>query len=177
MRFEVKGADPNTGAEQNLTVDARDADEAETKARYSGVLVASVVPVVVPAAPVLDYRRPGTAGTAAGPSPAAAAPGDPAAPAAVVPAVPEYEAVLRRARRVDHLGAVALVVGYGSVVVGLLTALVALVSGDRVWGGAVADGARLAVVGALLLAGGAVMRLLASVGRAVRDMARNSFRR
>lgn len=57
MRFIVTGADATTGQERKVEIDAADADEAENRARYSGLMVESVT---VPTSPAieLDYSSP-----------------------------------------------------------------------------------------------------------------------
>ena len=158
MRWKVEGADELTGTERRLVVEARDRDEAERKARYGGLLVASVE---ADAAPALDYAGP--------------APPQTEAPRLLTP--PTYRGILRW----DLVLRVVAVVLLLTAAACFVLAGFAFVAGTRfavgvdAWLAGAGAAVTPAVLGALLAAAAAALRMLGEIGKAVRDVARNSF--
>jgi hypothetical protein len=175
MRWKVEGADPVTGSDQLLNVEALTAEEAERQARYNGLLVSRVYAASARRAdtPVLLYATPARAPE----SDDGDAPSDGSA-AAALPVVPEYHPITRGARWLTliarglfGLSALAAVASACAVTVGVRHVIAKLPSDyltAALWLFAAA------VAGCV---GGVLLRTLAAVALAVRDIARNSYRR
>jgi hypothetical protein len=190
MRWTIEGADSNTGRDLTVTVEARDEADAEQQARYNGVLVARVYPFGVrpkdaAPVPVVDYATAAT--PKAMPKPPEVAAGLQAGPRAVVP-LPDYQPIVAGARA---LVLFARVVRVAALVLFGVAAVAALLPFLTAWwygGGAVQSPPVSEVVPALfaavwpaalglaMLVAAAVLRMLAFLALAVRDIARNSFR-
>jgi hypothetical protein len=169
MRWQVDGAEAATGKETSLTIEALTAAEAEQQARYNGILVSRVERTDKPA-PGLTY---------------APAHGfdKPVAPAA--PEAPEYRAIQNGAWFLRLFGGIAHATGVVVAGLGVVAAVRIIVVARRDGGPVGPDSYRMAAalagLGALwafmYFAAGSVLKMLAAVAEAVRDIARNSFRR
>jgi hypothetical protein len=175
MKWHVEGADAHTGQEKSGTIEAPTAADAEQLARDRGVLVSNVQPANEPDA--LEQL-----GTAAARQPRSIDYRSPRASAAAITSdIPTYQAILRGDVWLRALA--AIIAGFGWVSVGLaglllLLTLPAAASGASLSGivaFALSIGPAL-LAGLLLLAVSAILRWAASVGLAIRDLARNSFR-
>src|SRR4051812_20582138 len=199
MRWQVEGADKVTGRERTYTIDADSREKAEQIALLKGVLVSDVhepgtpsiavsvaVAAAMAAAPI-DVHGPITAPP---PPNHAAVPPPPVQTVATVkqhvasksqhPQQPRYEEIVTSARWLYGMGVVVAIVGW--VVIGLaiilgVTCLVGQLRPKPILPPALGwmTVLYLAAAGLIAIYTAAVTRILASVGLAVRDMARNSF--
>jgi len=172
MRYKVIGVDRQSGRDVEMTVDTDDHQAAEAQARPQ-MMVAEVVPVAEP----VTYQTPQDEGLAA----LAAAATSPAQTHFVE--VPDYGRIVAGAFVLRLLSGVA----YACAAIILILLLVHLVDAARTrvqlptlpmdsFFEALTIAGYLAGVTAYLMIG-ALLGLLSSLSLAVRDMARNSFRR
>ena len=162
MRWEVTGADATSGAEGTITVDAATAEGAEQQVRYNGMLVSKV--------------------TKAGPKPKGATLIAPPTPVAHL-VTPDYRAIVDGAKVLSFFAALLTTAGVLSVLAAILLALMAAVSSQQ--GGLDTSDKHLvvgAVAGCLVcgvycFAAAAFLGMQGELALAVRDIARNSFRR
>ena len=201
MRWTIEGADSNTGHDLTVTVEARDEADAEQQARYNGVLVARVYPFGLrpkdaAPVPVVDYASAGMGKALPRPPELPQLPAA-AGPRAVEP-LPDYQLIVAAAKTLVLLARVVRVGGLVMFAVAALGVLMTFVNawwysanGTGGFGGigilsrlpAVADvlAALLAAVwpaaaGLAMLVAASLLRMVALVALAVRDIARNSFR-
>jgi hypothetical protein len=160
MRWLVEAADSKTGMETEITVEARSEADAERLALYNGLLVWKITRVGPRPAPVVPYR--GT--DAAGP--------------------PQYLQVLRSAAWVRRIGLVAGALGWAGLLVslGAFSFLCMRAGWDnwKSWQAWLVPSAaatwRWAVAASACVVLGAVLRRMAAVAAAVRDVARNTYK-
>ena len=154
MDWVVEGASKSTGEDLRIYVTARDSDRAAQEGMDRGLLVANVSPLVVP-----DRPTP------------------------IVQEVPDYSEIATGATWlyviamvVHYVGVLLMVLGAGALILAGIAAGLA----DPKMETRAAEQAMSALymlgTGVLHLAAAAIMRMLASLGRAIRDMARNSHR-
>ncbi len=181
MRFVIHGADKKTGREMTIAVDAPDASEAERRALYNDILVSSVnrftsgegtLKLPEPEVSALDYR------------PAELPPADrgdltPSSEAVA----PKYAEVLRGARWLVWLAAIARWAGSAVVVAALAVALIVLIkplhrhvpfpiNTPALW---LAAAGLVAAVGLLAVLCGVMISMTSGLTLALRDIARNTF--
>lgn len=199
MRWQVEGADKVTGRERTYTIDAETREKAEQIAQQKGVLVSDVhepslvkpaggngatamvtAPPTAPSTPI-DVHGPITApplarAPAAAPQQTSPAPRAPQAHASP----PRYDEIVTSSRWLYAMGVLVAIAGW--VLIGLATIdavmnLIGITRGRPLlppslnWMSVL----YLAATGLLAIYTAAITRLLASLGLAVRDMARNSF--
>jgi hypothetical protein len=167
MRWIIEGAVTATGQDVRTVIDAANASDAEAFAMSKGILVSSVKPdrdatldALGAAARTAQARH-------------------------VVPQVPEYPEIDAGAGTLRFLAALVagvgwlfLLVGLGLIVFGVLVTLYPTsASGDTPVFTLVATGLGSTAYGVLILLAASLVRMLASVGLAVKDIAQNSFRR
>ena len=156
MRWQISGARADSGDEVNLAVEASDQAEAEHIARNKGLLVSSIRPLDGPAA-----REELSAGGGA---------------------APEYAGIVSGARWLRVLASCAEIVGAIYVVFGILVPLWMVVFPDPDPKSALdLAGALIIIVfavisGVMFLGTAVVLRMLAELGVAHRDLVRNSFK-
>jgi hypothetical protein len=186
MRWTVEGADEKTGLDVTVTFEARSLDDAMDLARANGILPADGYPSGsrTPKAPPLSYASPAVA-TA---RPMTSAPSQvpsvhpipvvPVVPAA--PAIPEYKPILQGAKWLGTIAAILYVVA-ALCFLGAAITFLAWLGGTTSMTGlraieSVAGSVQLLIGGFECLAAGAVIRMLAYLALAVRDIARNSWK-
>lgn len=174
MRWVIEGADATTGRDVRVEVEAADRRHAELEAKKRRILVSTL--------------------TAAGPDPS-----DPMPPVAVAQsmpsrdqlladlplaeprqgAVPGYRDILAGAATVRTIAVIVAVIGWvGAIVYGLATIIFIAVAGPRDALPYLLVGGSAAVVHLVAcLAISSLWQLGAGLSIAVRDIARNSFRR
>jgi hypothetical protein len=205
MRWQVEGADKVTGRERTYTIDAETREKAEQIAQQKGVLVSDVhepllakpggagngasvatapSAATLPATPI-DVHGPITTPPArAQPAPSPTAPPQPAAAtaraAAAHTAPPRYDEIVTSSRWLYAIGVLVAIAGWVLIGLAAIDAAMNLIGVARGhpllppslgWMSALYLGA----IGLLAIYTAAMTRLLASLGLAVRDMARNSF--
>jgi len=170
MRYRVSGADRTTGQDITRTIDAPSKSEAEKIAARS-MLVSGVALGDEPKPPALDYAGIRTEADRLGDGN-----GDDRAElrgrlsAGAKEPIPNYGAILLGASLLRVLAALSAIGGALELVAGIL-ALAA--SGAGI--GERLQAEQLISSGVMALVGAAVLGMLAALGAAIRDMARNSF--
>jgi hypothetical protein len=165
MRWDVEGADTTTGKDVRLTVEAVTREEAERLARYNGILVAAITRPA--AAPPIDYQPPP----------------QPIATALAPPEYPDLVFAARWLRRLSYTAAAFGVIYSGAAVLVVLLALLQRPLGgmlDMLFGlllGSPPSVLAIALSALACFITAAVLRLLAGLAVARRDLARNSFSR
>jgi hypothetical protein len=179
MRWNVEGADSQTGQDRVLAVEALDRADAERKARQHGILVSSIYPTSIRSA----VEKIDEAVDAAEDQITAPLHSDVAAPRQPIPSyfvqaparqIPEYRGL--------QIGSTVLMVF--AVMYYLFAACIILVAILAAAGTALTSDTPLAAVGPFLLLvwglalamGGGIMHALSAACLALRDIARNSFR-
>ena len=141
-----------------MSIEARTREDAENQAAYNGLLVESCeLTKKKPPPPTIEYQ-----------TPAPRRPMHPSEP-------PEYRGLVVGAKVLGILAFIANVVGWVGVIMGAAAILVTLVRDpgppDQLWIGHV-----MLLCGLASFVGGAMLNWQASLGLAVRDLARNSFK-
>lgn len=165
MKWTVEGADEKTGVDVTVSYEAGSLEDAMDLARANGILPSDAYLAGSrrgKPAPPLSYATPGTPNVSPAVPPVPPAAPIPALPAA--PVVPEYKAIRDGAKWLGTLAAILYVLAVLCFIGSALTAATPDRSID------------LLVRGFWLMVGGAVIRMLAHVALAVRDIARNSWR-
>lgn len=147
MRWTVEAADVQTGEETTLTVEAPDQAAAERIARYRGMLVSSILQNNGNGAAKLDRKAP----------------------------TPDYIDILTGAGVLRTLAIIITAIGWVCLLVaGALSWSAVKESSDKL--AALWQAMSPALFGLSFIVAGTVLRMAASVGLAMRDLARNSFR-
>jgi hypothetical protein len=200
MRWQVEGADKVTGRERTYTIDAESREKAEQIAQLKGVLVSDVhepqpakpgnganvtngataTPIDVHG-PITTPARPQATASQVPPQPVS--PASRTAPAhgtAHAPGPPRYEEIVTSSRWLFAMGVLVAIAGWVLIGLAAIDAVMNLIGAARArpllppslgWMSVL----YLAATGLLSIYTAAITRLLASLGLAVRDMARNSF--
>lgn len=153
--YQISGADRATGAERTVTIPARGEAEARRVAEQT-MYIATLFELRDDAAPP---TRPASAPTVAYASPAAGK-------------IPDYPGIRSGATLLVVLGLIFLGVGLLAIVFGVYV----LTSRDRPTAAAAIGGIPLIAYAVVSVGYGILLRFVASLGEAVRDMARNSFK-
>jgi hypothetical protein len=149
MEWQVAGADERTGKPRRVLVAGATRADAEWQARFIGVLVSSCVPM-----PADDQNMLPSAELTV-----------PAVPAVRLP----YLQLKAAASRVRFWATIIAVLGIIIVMLGAILLVLGCAGGESIL---LLSGAMSIVNGGTLLAGAALMSLLASIGDAIRDLAR-----
>jgi hypothetical protein len=195
MRWKVEGADAATGNEIRITVEAFTREEAETKARYNGILVASVSPLVPEPAPPLAYEskpvQPALVDPMATPddedlesaelqelaavarSIAPPQPIDYRTPGMNPPAIPEYQDIVTGAQWLNVLSMFVAVVGWFCIAGGCVFFVINVIQDGGIVLSMFSAVTAVGVGGGLIVVA-ALVRTCSSLAMAVRDIARNS---
>lgn len=162
MQWQIIGAHRETGEEKTIVLEAADRATAERRAGRRGLLIEKVLPVATLVetetspltSPVISYQSPTQ---------------EPPAPSAVIEP-PKYVWIVGGSHILGIEAAICLVVA----IIGGITAVVA-------WMNSGSNGSYIAVPATVVflvgLITGTLLLMCAELALAVRDMARNSFRR
>jgi hypothetical protein len=192
MRWQVEGADKVTGRERTYTIDADTREKAEKIAQEKGVLVADVHEQLAAAgtngARPMDARPIDVHGPITSPPPPAPRSSSPpvvhaaTAPAhyATTPPPPRYDEIVTSSRWLFGMGVLVAIAGWVLIGLSMIVAVCCLVAAARGrallpptlgWTSAL----YLAGIGLFAIYAAAMTRMVASLGMAIRDIARNRF--
>jgi hypothetical protein len=179
MRWNVEAADPGTGVDRVIQIEARSADHAESVARRRGLLVSAVYPSTVQTdAEKLDAAVLAEVTHSADESPVPSL----SLRHPMPHAAPEYRDIVTGATWLNLCGSAATILGAIAIIIGAVSLFAGII---MVYGRGSRGDVGIALVGGgivalswglVALVVGVLLKMLAALSVAVRDIARNSFR-